>query len=725
MVIIKPVRLVILLAVFLIASGFLFIKPVYSAIPGQVMVDPNNESWFVYNRDSNSDGKLEPFFMCGAGEPEEFLYTEGTSYVQANDVINKIVGTGSNAVYFQLIRTGGDIRSGQPLKQDPFINNNPNTPGANVDLIRQWKSKWFDRMDSEGIVMYMFFYDDTVSIGKNNEEFFRDVVNELEGYKNLIWIVGEESREALGDSDVNRIAGWIRKYDDNNHPIGNHQLQGTTFNTPSLDTFAIQYNSSGIHDAMVSAFNKASGRYNIVMSESKASFNLSAAQLRRFHWESAMGGAYITELDWWYHGSTGRAPSTTKLQNCGNIVKFMEQTTFNEMGPDDSLASSDTDYVLANPGSSYIAYTNNYNSGIGLRNMSNGTYDFLWYDINNNNYVTRNDISVGSGTQQWTRPSAITGSEVAVFLTNGGIGNTPTPTSQFSPTPTSSINQPPNAFSGVVGTLPNTPIDIQLQFDDDGPGPYIYTITKNPTNGTLSGSSNDRTYTPNSGFIGVDSFQWKVNDSEHDSNIATVTISVQDSPISNLSVNDSTNASDWSIQANFQQGLQQYGDRSFTFSSIPDTITGSTWIRTANDSKSYTSSEIANFKVNGDSIVHIAHDDRISPKPSWLSGWNNSGISITNSEPQTFTLFSKDFSANSTISLGPNGDTSKSMYTIIINGKSITPGDANGDGIVNIDDYAIWVSHFNQSTGNGASDGDFNADGSVDGVDFTIWQKNY
>jgi len=690
------------------------------------MVDPNNESWFVYNRDNNGDGKLDPFFMCGAGEPEEFLYTEGTSYVQANAVIDKISGTGANAVYFELIRTGGDVRSGQPETQDPFIDSdNPNTPGANISLIRQWKSKWFDRLDSEGIVMYMFFYDDTVSIGQNNEEFFRDVVNELEGYKNLIWIVGEESREALGDSDVNRIAGWIRKYDDNNHPVGNHQLQGTTFNTPDLDTFAIQYNSSGIHNAMVSAFNKASGRYNIVMSESKASFNLSTAQLRRFHWESAMGGAYITELDWWYHGNTSRAPSTTELQNCGNLVKFMEQTTFNEMSPSDSLKSSDTDYVLANPGSSYIAYTNSYDSSMGLQNMTSGTYDFLWYDIVNNKFVSQNNINVNSGTQQWTRPSGITGSEVAVFLTNGGIGNTPTPTSQFSPTPTSSINQPPNAFSGVISTLPNTPIYIQLQFDDDGPGPYVYSITKNPTNGVLTGSSNDKTYTPNSGFIGVDSFRWKVNDSEYDSNIATITINVRDSLIANLSVSDSSNAADWSIQENLQPGAQQYGDRNFSFSSIPDTLTGNTWIRTANDSKSFTGTEIVKFDINRDATIYIAHDNRISPKPTWLSSWVNTGMSITNSEPQTFTIYSKDYSASSIVSLGPNGDTSKSMYTIIINGKSITPGDANGDGIVNIDDYVIWVSHLNQSTGNGASDGDFNADGSVDGVDFTIWQKYY
>jgi hypothetical protein len=64
------------------------------------------------------------------------------------------------------------------------------------------------------------------------------------------------------------------------------------------------------------------GRYNIVISESKASFNLSMDQLRRFHWDIAMGGANITELDWWYRGATIRAPSTQKLQSCGNLANY-------------------------------------------------------------------------------------------------------------------------------------------------------------------------------------------------------------------------------------------------------------------------------------------------------------------------------------------------------------------------------------------------------------------
>jgi len=160
--------------------------------------------------------------------------------------------------------------------------------------------------------------------------------------------------------------------------------------------------------------------------------------------------------------------------------------------------------------------------------------------------------------------------------------NTPTPTARTTPTPTSAINQPPVAQNTSVTTTLNTQVYVQLTFiDPDGPGPYTYTITQQPTNGNLTGSDNDRTYTPNSGFTGTDTFRWKVRDGLADSNIATVTINV-----------------------------------------------------------------------------------------------------------------------------------------------AVKAGDANGDGLVNIADYAIWLTNYNKNL-SGPTYGDFNSNGKVDGIDFVIWLKNY
>lgn len=60
----------------------------------------------------------------------------------------------------------------------------------------------------------------------------------------------------------------------------------------------------------------------------------------------------------------------------------------------------------------------------------------------------------------------------------------------------------------------------------------------------------------------------------------------------------------------------------------------------------------------------------------------------------------------------------------IVEGQSVAPGgfrgDANGDGLVGIVDYAIWKAHYGLTTLNGPADGDFNSDGVVDNSDFDI-----
>lgn len=74
-------------------------------------------------------------------------------------------------------------------------------------------------------------------------------------------------------------------------------------------------------------------------------------------------------------------------------------------------------------------------------------------------------------------------------------------------------------------------------------------------------------------------------------------------------------------------------------------------------------------------------------------------------------------------------DSSSTPYKIVPVGLTLVeqglPGDANGDCLVSGVDYAIWLGHYRQSTGNGFRDGDFNGDGTVTGVDYAIWLAHY
>ncbi|MGH9338282.1 MAG: DUF6298 domain-containing protein, partial [Acidobacteriota bacterium] len=142
---------------------------------------------------------------------------------------------------------------------------------------------------------------------------------------------------------------------------------------------------------------------------------------------------------------------------------------------------------------------------------------------------------------------------------------------------------------------------------------------------------------------------------------------VTTSLISNLVVNDTANAGDWSTQADLQVGDLQYGDRTYTLTSVPSSLAGEAWIRTANDSKTYTGATLATFKVTQAAAVYVGHYDAITPKPSWLSTWTDSGLNLvgTNAQPVQ-SLFKKTFAANATVTLGPNQGGPIGMYTVVV-----------------------------------------------------------
>jgi hypothetical protein len=212
--------------------------------------------------------------------------------------------------------------------------------------------------------------------------------------------------------------------------------------------------------------------------------------------------------------------------------------------------------------------------------------------------------------------------------------------------------------------------------------PYRFRVKSFAAPGSVSGADS-WSYDATQKYIIIDkqgtSFQVTVNGLIGYSGIlATPTPTPTPNPnvlITNLVVNDTAYAASWSIQSNIQSGNQQYGDRTFALASVTTSVTGSDWIRTANDSKTYTGDPLVTFKVTKDANVYVAHRDDITPKPSWLTGWTDTGEDITNNEspPKVFSLFRKSYAANATVSLGNNGNTSLGMYTIIVKAPAVTP----------------------------------------------------
>jgi len=89
-------------------------------------------------------------------------------------------------------------------------------------------------------------------------------------------------------------------------------------------------------------------------------------------------------------------------------------------------------------------------------------------------------------------------------------------------------NEPPDAEAQYLSTYENTPLPITLSgYDQDG-DTLTYHIGNDPLYGTLSGTVPDLVYTPQSGFVGADYFDFYVNDGTVDSSLAMIYVDVLD-----------------------------------------------------------------------------------------------------------------------------------------------------------------------------------------------------
>jgi hypothetical protein len=280
-------------------------------------------------------------------------------------------------------------------------------------------------MDDAGIIIYLFFYDDSSriwpagdTVGTSERDFLTAIVNRFEHHRHLVWVVAEEYQEAFTANRVSRQAAIIRAADNNNHPIAVHKLNGLSFSEfagdPAIDQFAIQYNQTtpaALHTGVVSAFAQANGRYNLNMSE--ATQWGQGATARKKAWAVAMGGAYVMGL-----GVDIASTPVSDLADLGRLRTFMESTQLMGMKPRDDLARADTQYVLADEGSSYILYGTSVTQ-LGMQSGSAGTFRGSWFDPVTGTTVTQDSLSVSSGSNSWPRPGSI-GQEAALYLERTG-----------------------------------------------------------------------------------------------------------------------------------------------------------------------------------------------------------------------------------------------------------------------------------------------------------------
>ena len=172
-------------------------------------------------------------------------------------------------------------------------------------------------------------------------------------------------------------------------------------------------------------------------------------------------------------------------------------------------------------------------------------------------------------------------------------------------------NQPPVANNDSLSLNEDTPLNGTVSFSDiDTPSASLNAIlVSGPANGVLIFNNDGTfTYTPNANFNGTDSFTFKVNDGEFDSNIATVSLTinaVNDAPVA-TDVSVSTNE-DIALNSSVASAASDVDSGSLTFSQVTGPSNGSlvfnsdgTFTYTPN--ANYNGSDSFTYKVNDGSL---------------------------------------------------------------------------------------------------------------------------
>ncbi len=102
------------------------------------------------------------------------------------------------------------------------------------------------------------------------------------------------------------------------------------------------------------------------------------------------------------------------------------------------------------------------------------------------------------------------------------------------------VNDVPEAKDDLASTLKNTPVTIDVLDNDsdiDGDELTIYSVDDG-SNGSVSIDDNKVIYTPNSDFVGEDTFDYVIRDSENEEATAKVTVKVNESNTAPIAVDD-------------------------------------------------------------------------------------------------------------------------------------------------------------------------------------------
>lgn len=212
-----------------------------------------------------------------------------------------------------------------------------------------------------------------------------------------------------------------------------------------------------------------------------------------------------------------------------------------------------------------------------------------------------------------------------------------------------------------IGVWGDTASDAQLfKFVDKGDGTYEI-CTKATQDASCIGIVGGSTE------AGANVVQWACDGSANQSwKLEIVVDPITGDLVDSLLVTDTSynkdawNYQNWKLDDSAAVGDLIYGDRDFTWVSLPDAVIGGEAILTACDHK-YASADLAELTVGEAATIYVAFDQRVlegenaAGAPAWLNGWTKTDMTAVSSNDVTFVFYSYEAAAGETVVLGTNG----------------------------------------------------------------------
>ena len=215
-----------------------------------------------------------------------------------------------------------------------------------------------------------------------------------------------------------------------------------------------------------------------------------------------------------------------------------------------TLASSSISITANfNPGQDTLAFTSN-NSTMGNVSGSYNTLSGALTLASSGSTATLNQWqnALRSVTYVDTSYTPNTANRTISFVANDGTYSSNAANKIVS---ISAVNFPPTATPQSVTTFLGTPAKITLSGSDPAGKSLTFSITTTTTNGTLSFTTPNATYTPNLNYLGADSFTFKAyNGTSYSANSATVSITVATDTASNVAPANTAPSGVQTIQEN-------------------------------------------------------------------------------------------------------------------------------------------------------------------------------